>query len=103
VNARAIARFIPDVLRLFKRLIGDSRVARRHKLPLVLMVGYLASPIDLIPDFIPVLGQLDDAAVVAVGLRWVVRAAGPELVSEHWPGPRESLRAVLRLAGAGAT
>lgn len=103
MNARALARFIPDCLRLFKRLIGDRRVALRHKLPLVLLVGYLASPIDLIPDFIPVLGQLDDAALLAIALRWVVKAAGPELVSEHWPGPQESLRAVLRLAGAGGT
>ncbi len=101
MNARAIARFLPDCLRLFKRLAGDPRVALRHKLPLVLLVGYLASPIDLIPDFIPVLGQLDDAALVALALRWVARAAGPELVREHWPGPPESLHAVLRLAGAG--
>lgn len=101
--ARALAGFVPDCAVLFKRLIGDERVPSRRKLPLVLLAGYLLSPIDLVPDFIPVAGQLDDAILVALVLRSVVRAAGPELIHEHWPGPDESLRAVLRLAGASAT
>ena len=76
----------------------DARVPTRHKLLLALTIPYLASPIDLIPDFVPVLGQLDDVVLVAFVLRRVVRA-NPELVREHWPGPRDSLRTVLRLAG----
>jgi uncharacterized membrane protein YkvA (DUF1232 family) len=102
-QARALAGFVPDCAVLFKRLVGDNRISRRRKLPIVLMAAYLVSPIDLVPDFIPVAGQLDDAILVALVLRSVVRSAGPELIREHWPGPDESLRAVLRLAGAGGT
>jgi uncharacterized membrane protein YkvA (DUF1232 family) len=99
-HARALAGFVPDCARLFKRLARDPRVARRHKVALVLVTAYLVMPIDLVPDFIPVAGQLDDAILVALVLRSVVRAAGPELVSEHWPGPPSSLAVVLRMAGA---
>ena len=103
MRTKALVRFIPDCLVLFKRLIGDSRTPLRGKLALVLLVPYLASPIDLIPDFIPVLGYLDDALLVAFALRLVARLAGPGTIREHWPGPDESLRAVLRLAGASGT
>ncbi len=102
-QARAVAGFVPDCVVLIKRLISDERVPRRRKLPLVLLAGYLISPIDLIPDFIPVAGQLDDAILVALALRSLTRAGGPDLMREHWPGPPESLRAVLRLAGARST
>ena len=98
---RALAGFVPHCAILFKRLIGDGRVSRPRKLMLVAVGAYLAFPFDLIPDFIPVLGQLDDALVVALALRGLVRGAGPEILAEHWPGPESSLRAVLRLAGAG--
>jgi uncharacterized membrane protein YkvA (DUF1232 family) len=63
---------------------------------------YLVVPIDLVPDFIPVAGQLDDAVVVGLALRGVVRAAGPSLIAEHWPGPASSLGVILRLAGIRA-
>jgi uncharacterized membrane protein YkvA (DUF1232 family) len=95
-DARALAGFIPDCLVLLKRLLADPRVPRRHKLILVLLVGYLAMPIDLVPDFIPVVGQLDDAIVAGLALRAVLRGSGPDLVREHWPGPEASLRVVLR-------
>jgi uncharacterized membrane protein YkvA (DUF1232 family) len=98
---RALAGFIPHCAILFKRLLGDARVSRPRKLMLLAVGAYLAFPLDLIPDFIPVLGQLDDALVVALALRGLVRGAGPDLLSEHWPGPDTSLRVVLRLAGAG--
>jgi uncharacterized membrane protein YkvA (DUF1232 family) len=97
---RAIAGFVPDCLILFKRLATDGRVPRRRKVLLLAVAAYLAFPIDLIPDFIPVLGQLDDALVVAFALRRIAAGAGPELIEEHWPGPEASLRTVLRLAGA---
>jgi uncharacterized membrane protein YkvA (DUF1232 family) len=97
---KALAGFVPHCAILFKRLLGDGRVSRPRKAVLVLAGAYLAFPFDLIPDFIPVLGQLDDALVVALALRWLVSGAGTEILSEHWPGPESSLRTVLRLAGA---
>lgn len=99
-DARALAGFVPDCVVLFKRLAGDAEVPRGRKLLIGLLVGYLAMPIDLVPDFIPVAGQLDDAILVALVLRGLVREAGPEVVERHWPGPEGSLRLVLRLAGA---
>jgi uncharacterized membrane protein YkvA (DUF1232 family) len=98
-DAHALARFVPDCAVLFGRLARDSRVPRRHKALLLALVGYLALPFDLIPDFIPVAGQLDDAIIVALALRAVVRRAGPQLLREHWPGPDASLTLVHRLAG----
>jgi uncharacterized membrane protein YkvA (DUF1232 family) len=95
-----VGGFIPDCAVLFKRLIGDPAVPRRRKAMLALLVAYLASPIDLIPDFIPVIGVLDDALMVGLALRAVVRGGGPEVVQRHWPGPESSLNLVLRLAGA---
>jgi uncharacterized membrane protein YkvA (DUF1232 family) len=98
-TARDIARFIPDCIVLVRRLLGDPRVPRRSKILLGGIVGYLAMPFDLVPDFIPVAGQLDDAAVVVLGLRAILRSSGPELLHEHWPGPDSSLDVVLRLVG----
>lgn len=66
-DARALAGFIPDCIVLFRRLLADKRLPRRSKLLLVALIGYLAMPIDLIPDFIPIAGQLDDAIIVALG------------------------------------
>jgi uncharacterized membrane protein YkvA (DUF1232 family) len=86
-HARALAGFVPDCAVLFQRLLRDPRVPRSRKLPLVLVLGYLLMPIDLVPDFIPIAGQLDDAILVALVLRGLVRAAGPQLIDEHWPGP----------------
>jgi uncharacterized membrane protein YkvA (DUF1232 family) len=100
--ARAVARLAPDCAVLFRRLAADSRVPRRHRLLLSAAAAYLLLPFDLVPDFIPVAGALDDAVVVALVLRAVLRGAGPLVVASHWPGPRESLRAMLRLAGLPA-
>jgi uncharacterized membrane protein YkvA (DUF1232 family) len=96
-DARALAGFIPDCLVLVKRLLRDPRVPRRRKLLLVLLVAYLAMPIDLVPDFIPVAGQLDDAILVALVLRAVLRSGGDDLLQEHWSGPPRSLELVRRL------
>jgi uncharacterized membrane protein YkvA (DUF1232 family) len=98
-DARAWARFVPDCVILFTRLVRDERVPRRHKLLLGALVVYLSMPFDLIPDFIPVVGALDDAIIVAIVLRTVFRSAGPDLVREHWPGPHQSLDLMLRLSG----
>ena len=98
-DARALATFIPDCLVLLSRLLKDRRVPRRRKLLIAGLVGYLALPFDLVPDFIPVAGQLDDVIVVALVLRRFLRAGGEPLVREHWPGPERSLELVLRIAG----
>jgi uncharacterized membrane protein YkvA (DUF1232 family) len=99
-DARAVATFIPDCFQLVTRLVRDPRVPRRRKLILLVLVLYLASPIDAVPDFVPVAGQLDDAIVVALVLRFFVRAGGEPLIRELWPGGEKSLALLLRLAGA---
>jgi uncharacterized membrane protein YkvA (DUF1232 family) len=101
-GARDVARFIPDCILLVTRLLGDQRVPRRHKLLLGALVGYLALPFDLVPDFIPVAGHLDDALAVVLALRAVLRGSGSgsELLREHWPGPESTLALVLRFVGS---
>ena len=97
-DARALAGFIPDCLVLVQRLMRDPRVPRRRKLALALLVAYLVQPIDLVPDFIPVAGQLDDAILVALVLRGLVRGGGEALLRDHWPGPERSLALISRAA-----
>jgi uncharacterized membrane protein YkvA (DUF1232 family) len=101
LEARALGRFIPDCLVLLRRLIGDERVPRRRKLALLALVIYLSIPIDLVPDFIPVIGQLDDVIVAALAFRYALRSGGPDLLAQHWPGPERSLQTVTRLAYGG--
>ena len=90
---------LPDTLGLFRALIRDPQVSGVIKLRLWLLLAYLALPIDLVPDFVPVIGYADDAIVAAVVLRSVVRGAGREKVSEHWPGTEDGLSALLRFTG----
>jgi uncharacterized membrane protein YkvA (DUF1232 family) len=97
-HAREVVRFLPDCAVLFKRLLADPRVPRRAKWALALVLPYLVSPIDLIPDFIPVLGQLDDALIAGAAVAYVARSAGRDVVGELWPGSDDGLRAVLVLA-----
>jgi uncharacterized membrane protein YkvA (DUF1232 family) len=97
-RARALAGFIPDCILLCSRLLRDPRVPRWKKALLLALAGYLALPFDLVPDFIPIAGQLDDFLVVALVLRTLLRSGGDSVVREHWPGPPTSLALVLRLA-----
>ena len=76
---------------------------RRRKLLLIALVAYLSVPFDLVPDFIPVAGQLDDAIIVALVLRHVLRAGGESMIRELWPGPEQSLALILRLARTGGS
>jgi uncharacterized membrane protein YkvA (DUF1232 family) len=92
-------RLLPDVIRLVRRLAGDPTLPRGIRVRLFLLVGYLILPIDLIPDFIPIVGYADDAIIVAWALRSVARVAGPEPLDRHWPGTPEGLRVVKRLVG----
>ncbi len=101
-QARALAGFVPDCAVLCRRLLRDPRVPRARKLALAAMLGYLLLPFDLVPDFIPVAGQLDDAVLLALALRGIGRGAGAGVLAEHWPGPPGSLALILKLAGASA-
>jgi uncharacterized membrane protein YkvA (DUF1232 family) len=96
---REALRLLPDVLRLVRRLAADKTLPRGVRIRLGLLLAYLAMPIDLIPDFIPVLGYADDAIIVTAVLRSVVRRAGMDAVRAHWPGTDDGFAAVARLTG----
>ncbi|WP_067175189.1 YkvA family protein [Microtetraspora niveoalba] len=95
-------RILPDLLRLLRRLAGDRTLPRGVRVQLALLMVYLALPFDLVPDFIPVLGYVDDAIVVTVVLRRVVRRAGPDAVRRHWPGSEDGFAVLCRLTGITA-
>lgn len=103
LRLRDAVRLLPDLVRLLKRLAADASLPRGVRIRLWLLLAYLAMPIDLVPDFIPVLGYADDAVVVALALRSVTRRAGPEAIERHWPGTPDGLVAIRRLAGLPAT
>lgn len=100
-QARAIAGFVPDCAVMFARLARDPATPRGARMALVVLAAYLASPIDLVPDFIPIAGQLDDAILVVLALGWLVRSRGERAIREAWPGPDSSLRVLLATTGAG--
>jgi uncharacterized membrane protein YkvA (DUF1232 family) len=100
VDWRAVLRLVPDVIRLVRRLAVDPAVPRGTRWWLIALLGYLLLPIDLVPDFIPVLGYADDAIIVALVLRFAIRHAGRDAIERHWPGTPEGLASVLALAGA---
>ncbi|MBC7680323.1 MAG: DUF1232 domain-containing protein [Pseudorhodobacter sp.] len=99
LRLRDAVRLLPDLLRLLRRLAGDRSLPRGVRVRLWLLLGYLLLPIDLVPDVIPVIGYADDAVVVALALRSVVRRAGPEALERHWSGSPEGLAVVRRVAG----
>ena len=92
-------RIFPDTVRLLRCIGADRTVPRAVRLRLYLLFVYLASPIDLIPDFLPVIGYADDAVIVAAVLRSVVRRAGTDTIRRHWPGTEEGLATLSRIAG----
>jgi uncharacterized membrane protein YkvA (DUF1232 family) len=96
---REALRLLPDVLRLVRRLAADKTLPRGIRIRLSLLLAYLAIPIDPIPDFIPVLGYADDAILVTVVLRSVVRRAGLDAVRAHWPGTDDGFATVVRITG----
>lgn len=99
---REALRLLPDLLRLLPRLAADRSLPRSVRVGLALLLAYLAFPLDLIPDFIPVVGYADDAIIVAAVLRWVVRRAGLEAVRRHWPGTDDGFAVLCRLTGLPA-
>jgi uncharacterized membrane protein YkvA (DUF1232 family) len=96
--AKELALFLPNLLVLFRGLVRDPRCPRRSKALLIFAAAWIASPIDLIPEFIPFLGPLDDAVVAALVLRHVVKKAGPEVIRDHWRGDPATIDRLLRAA-----
>ena len=102
LRIRDALRLLPDLVRLLRRLAADRTLPRGVRVRLWILLVYLAFPIDLVPDFIPVIGYADDAVIVAFALRSVTRRAGPAALDRHWPGTPDGLAAVRRLAGLPA-
>ncbi|MCW2749504.1 MAG: hypothetical protein JWR83_614 [Aeromicrobium sp.] len=94
---RDTLRLIPDIVRLLRRLASDPTLPRGVRIKLGFLLVYLVLPIDLIPDFIPVIGYADDAIIIAIAIRAVARAAGTSAIDKHWPGTPEGLTAVKQL------
>ena len=94
---RATVRLLPDSLRLLRRLTADRAIPLRTRILVWVLIAYLASPIDLVPDFIPVLGYADDVIIASIVLRHVVRRAGAAKLREHWPGSPDGLAQLQRL------
>lgn len=95
-QARELAKLIPNLLVLFRGLLRDPRVPRSGKLWVAFAVVWIASPIDLIPEFIPIAGPLDDAIVAALVLRYLLRRTSEDVLAEHWRGDPATLRAIVR-------
>ena len=100
--AKELVVLLPNLVRLFRGLIGDPRVPRGSKALLLVGAVWLVSPIDLIPEFLPGIGGIDDAIVAALILRHLVRRAGDEVVREHWKGDPKTIGLILRVPGAGS-
>jgi len=94
-------RLLPDTFRLVAGLVGDPTIPRGPRLALVLLAGWLAMPIDLVPDFLPVIGQLDDLILAVLVLRYVGRHLGREVIHARWTGSPDSLALLERLLWAG--
>jgi uncharacterized membrane protein YkvA (DUF1232 family) len=99
MNLREARQVVPDTVRLLRALHADSELPPGVRRWLAALLVYLAMPIDLVPDFVPVLGYADDVIVVACVLRRVVRLAGPAALDRHWAGSPAGLAAIRRLAG----
>jgi uncharacterized membrane protein YkvA (DUF1232 family) len=97
-KAGRLASQAPQIRILCQSLIDDPRVLPHHKLVLRALAYYLDLPLDLIPDFIPIVGRLDDALIVALAIRAAMRAANAELIRQHWPGPQAPPNSILRRA-----
>lgn len=94
-TARDLAAFIPDCVTTVRRLRADPRVPRRAKIAIVVAGLWVASPIDLIPEFLPIIGPLDDVVVVALAMRYAGRQVPREVLVEAWPGETRLLQRLL--------
>jgi uncharacterized membrane protein YkvA (DUF1232 family) len=100
VGLGELLRVVPDVVRLVRRLLGDRAVPMGAKVALVVLLVWLISPIDLIPEFIPVLGPLDDVVVAVLVLRYVRRTVGLEGLRSRWPGTPDGFALQSRIIGS---
>ena len=96
--ARELATLLPNLVRMCRTMLRDPRVPRGSKVLVGFAVLWFISPIDLVPEFIPVLGPLDDALLAALVVRHLVKRAGREVVAEAWPGDPATLERMFRLA-----
>ncbi len=92
-------RLLPDVLRLVRSLLADGSTPAAVRLAIGGLLVYLVSPLDLIPEFLPGIGSLDDVILAAIVLRWSARRLGVETLRSHWPGSAEGFDLLRRLAG----
>jgi uncharacterized membrane protein YkvA (DUF1232 family) len=99
--ARDVAQFVPDVARLFRDVAKDPRVPKRVKYEVAAAATYLVLPFDVIPDFVPGLGQVDDVAVIGWAVRRLLTGAGENVLREHWQGTERGLEILLQAAAAG--
>ena len=97
---RDLVRIVPDVLRLGRHLLADRAVPGRVRVALAVLLVWLVSPIDLIPEFIPVLGPLDDVVVAVLVLRYVRRQLGEPELRRRWSGTPEGFRLLTAVLGA---
>lgn len=100
--ARDLTLLVPNIVKLLARLVKDPRVPRRSKLLVGAMLAYVASPIDILPDFVPVVGMADDVLLMAYAVSHLVDQAGEDVVLEHWDGPQdllEMVRSILESVG----
>lgn len=95
VSTRELVFALPDVLKLLWHVVRDKRVSRMVRGGLIGVAAYLALPFDVIPDWIPVLGQVDDVVVLTVGVRTLLRQVPEPVIREHWTGEKRILEAVL--------
>lgn len=93
------ALMLPNLVKLVGRLLRDPRVPRRSKVALGLAAAYVASPIDLVPEFIPIIGWADDVVFLMFALDGLIERAGPEVVQEHWDGPGDVLAMIREVMG----
>jgi uncharacterized membrane protein YkvA (DUF1232 family) len=101
VSVRDLLGLIPDVLRLLRSVIGDRSAPPDVRLVLVGLVAWIISPIDLIPEFIPVLGPIDDVVVAVVAMRYVRRRVGIEDLRRRWTGTDDGFALLVRVIGSG--
>lgn len=99
IGLKDALRLLPDLLRVIRRMAADKSVPGSVRIKLALLLVYLLSPLDLVPDFLPVLGQVDDVIILAITLRSVIRSAGPIPLYRHWPGTPAGLAVIEKLAG----
>jgi uncharacterized membrane protein YkvA (DUF1232 family) len=99
--AREAAQFVPDVAALFRDVAKDPRVPKRVKYEVAAAAAYLVLPFDVIPDFIPGFGQIDDVAVIGWAVRRLLLGAGENVLREHWRGTDRGLELLLQAAAAG--